>query len=362
MTQHELWDPTTEVHNAYEEEKYRNHERPTVITSPLSEERLIRMEVLSLEDRESSHDDYEDESEETRFWYTEDHIRTITDHSICFRESFLEHIKCGEENDEESDPLNWWESLKHLSNPARCDDHEDDRNDESDHEVHDISMTGSGNSEDIVQWHRDISDDDRPDRSREGARASISLLMMLTRSDFSVKFPYHIEEEDGSEELESWDLEEKYDSEREDDTEDGGTSNSPEDGFLSYLGRELLRRHTDEDSVISTHDEVDEDDIEERESACCREKVSEVGLELWNEFEHREGIEIGDRNRGTSRSYSRKIRSSIMVRVISSPSSRYSMMSVRSSMGVMRVNCPGFSGWDFLHSTESYDMRDIIWS
>ena len=104
--------------------------------------------------------------------------------------------------------------------------------------------------------------------------------MMLTRSDFSVKFPYHIEEEDGSEELESWDLEEKYDSEREDDTEDGGTSNSPEDGFLSYLGRELLRRHTDEDSVISTHDEVDEDDIEERESACCREKVSEVGLEL----------------------------------------------------------------------------------
>ena len=67
-------DRTEELESRNLEEKYRHHECATMIASPLSEERLISMEILGLEDRESSDDDDEDEGEEARFRYTENHI------------------------------------------------------------------------------------------------------------------------------------------------------------------------------------------------------------------------------------------------------------------------------------------------
>ncbi len=84
---------------------------------------------------------------------------------------------------------------------------------------------------------------------------------MFVRSDLSIKFPYNIEEEYSTEELESRDLHEKYDSEREEDAEYCGSCNSPKYSFFPHLGREIFRCHTDEDGIITTHHEVDEDDI-----------------------------------------------------------------------------------------------------
>ena len=288
MCRHEFGDPTTEVHHRDEEEKYRHHECATMIASPLSEERLISMEILGLEDRESSDDDDEDEGEEARFRYTENHIWSVTDHSIRLRESFLEHIKCREEDDEESYPLDARIFLEHLRDPTWCDDHEDDRNHETDHEVRDISMTRSSDGENIIEGHSDISDDDRFDSCWERTRVSTSLFVMFTRTDLTVELPYHIEEQDRTEELESRNLEEKYDSEGEDDTQNRRTCDSPEDCFFLELWREFLCCHPDEDRIVPTHDEIDEDDIEEGECSCCGEEVCEVALELWYKFEHRE--------------------------------------------------------------------------
>ena len=86
---------------------------------------------------------------------------------------------------------------------------------------------------------------------------------MLVGSDLSVELPYYIEEEYSSEELESRYLHEPDDSEWENDTENSGSSNSPEYRLFAISSSESLGRHTDEDSVVSTHHEIDHDDIQQ---------------------------------------------------------------------------------------------------
>jgi hypothetical protein len=101
--------------------------------------------------------------------------------------------------------------------------------------------------------------------------------MVLVRSDLSIELPYYIEEEDRTEELESWYLHEPDNSERKNDTEDCRTSNSPEYGFFAICSLEPLRCHTDQDSIVTAHDEVDHDDIEECECSCRGEEMSKIG-------------------------------------------------------------------------------------
>lgn len=221
------------------------------------------MEILGLEHSESTDNSDEEKCEEAGFWDPEHEVWS------GFRESFFEHLERGEEDDEESNPLDRWEFFEHFRDPAWGDDHEDDRDDESYHEIHDISMTRTCDGEDIIQRHGDIGDDDSLDRSTKCRRTATMFLMMLARTDLTIELPYDVEEEDSTEELESRYLEEEYDPQWEYDTENCSTCDSPEYCFSSEFWREFLCRHTDEDSIITAHDEVDEDDIEQRECSCC---------------------------------------------------------------------------------------------
>ena len=190
MCTHELRHSTSEAYESDEQEKNRHHEDSTVGSCPLCERWVIGTEILRLEDSETSDYDDEKEGEDTRLWYPEE---SIGRHS--FSESFLEHLERGEEDDEESYPLYARIFLQKSRDITRCDDHEDDRDDESDHEIYDISVTGSRDGEDIVQWHRDVGYDDSFDsRGKSRCAISMTLFMMFVSADLSIKFPDDIEE------------------------------------------------------------------------------------------------------------------------------------------------------------------------
>ena len=273
MSIHEFWYFPTEVHYKDEEEKYRDHKCTTMSPSPFTECWVVRLEVFLLEDSESTDESDKKQSEYTRLWYPTDHLW------CCLRESLLEHLECCEEDDEESYPLDAGIAFEKLRDIARSDNHENDGYDETDHEIYHVSMARSCYSQDIIEAHSDIGDDDRLYGSHECISSLGSLFMMFIRSYLTVELPYHIEEEECSEELEPWNLEEKYDSKWEYDTENCRSCHSPEYCPFPFYSLELLRRHTDEDSIISAHDEVDEDDIKQGECSCRSEEVSEVRRE-----------------------------------------------------------------------------------
>lgn len=88
-------------------------------------------------------------------------------------------------------------------------------------------MTCSSYCKNIVETHSDISNDDRLYGCPECCPSFFSFFYMFVSSDFPVELPYYVEEEDGSEELETRDLHEPDNSEGENNTENSGTSHSP---------------------------------------------------------------------------------------------------------------------------------------
>ncbi len=147
-------------------------------------------------------------------------------------------------------------------------------------------MTCSCYGEDIVEWHGYISDDDRLDSCPKCCSSFFSFFMMLVRSDLSVELPYHIEEEDGTEELESRYLHEPDNPERKYNTQNRSTSHSPKYRFFSFCSLEFLRCHPDQDSIVTAHHEVDHDDVEECKCSCRGEEMSKVRSKG---FKHRRG-------------------------------------------------------------------------
>lgn len=275
---HEVRYLSTEVGHEDEEHEYRHHEHTTVGASPVSKCWVIWTEILGLQHCESSDNDDQEQCEYTRLGHTE--YCWLCD----FCEALLEHLECREEDDKKSNPLDRWILLEELGNIPRCDHHEDDRDDETDSEIDYIPVARPCDSEDIIQWHGDIGDDDRLDCFREACSALATLFVMLVRADLAVELPYHVEEEYCSEELEAWDPHEENHTEREYDTQHCRTRYSPKYSFFTHLWWQILGRHTDEDGVISTHDEVDEDDIEQSEGTCRGKKMSKVSRER---IEHR---------------------------------------------------------------------------
>ena len=116
---------------------------------------------------------------------------------------------------------------------------------------------------------------------------------MLVRAYLAVELPYHVEEEDGTKELEPRNLEEKYYSEWEYNTQYCCAGHSPEYSLFTHLWWQILGCHTDEDRIVSTHDEVDEDDIEQSEGTCRGKKMHEVWLKGHDEFWHSKGVMYG---------------------------------------------------------------------
>ena len=257
MTVHKSSDLTSEIHYRNEEEEYRYHEDASMPARPLGECWIIRSEILCLKPCKTSDDSDKDHEKDRWFWNSEYHWFRH------FRKSFFEHFERGKEDDEKSEPLDGWIFFKLLCDKIRSDDHKDNRNHESDHEIDDIPMTRSGNREDIIEGHSDISNNNSFDGCRKSCSSSSSLVMCFVSSDFSIELPYDIEEEDCTEEFETWNLEEKYDSERKNYSQYGGTCHSPEYCLLFESWWKIFRCHTDEDRIVSTHDEVDEDDRRE---------------------------------------------------------------------------------------------------
>ncbi len=287
MSGHEFCDSTTKVHDQDEEQKYRHHQSTSMITSPLSKFWVCCLQILGLKNGKSRYDDDEKECKNTWFRDSEDLISTAGDHHIRLRESFLEHIEGREEDDEETNPLDRWIAIEKFCYITRCYHHQDDWDDESDNEIGNVSMTRTGDSEDIIETHGYICENNRLDGSPEILCPRGSLFMMFTCSYLTVEFPYDIEEEECTEEFEAWNLEEVYDSQGEYNTEYRCSCDSPEDGFFSEFRCELLCCHPDKDRIVPTHDEIDEDDVQESKSTCRGEEMSKITLKWSNEFEHR---------------------------------------------------------------------------
>lgn len=100
MCTHKISDLASEIHNENEKKEYTDHECLAVGTCPIREYRVICSEIFRLEYSESSHHEYEEHRENTRFRYAIDHIDRDG-----FAESLLEHIQCREEDDKKPNPL-----------------------------------------------------------------------------------------------------------------------------------------------------------------------------------------------------------------------------------------------------------------
>lgn len=262
MRIHKFGDFPSEIRHEDEKEENNNHEWLSISLRPFSKDRIIWLEIFGLEESKSANNKDKKEGKNTRFRHTENNW-------FChFGESFFEHLKCCEEDYKKSEPLDGRVFLKHLGNPSWGNDHENNGDNKSYAEVHHISMTCSCDREDIIEGHSNISDNYRLDGCREGISFFSSFFMVFVSTDFTIKLPYDIEEEDSTEEFESWNLHEPYRPKWEDDSENGCSCYSPEYCFGSFSSLEFFGCHTDEDSIISTHHEVYEDDIEEREESC----------------------------------------------------------------------------------------------
>lgn len=273
MRTHEFSDFSTEIGHENQKDKNSYHKRFSIRLCPICECWVIWSKVFRLEKSESTHDNDKKEGKYAGFWDSQNHRFSN------FRESFFEHFERSEEDNKKSKPLNGWEFFEHFCDPAWGYDHENNRNNQSNPEVHDISMACSSDREDIVERHSHISNDDSLDGGSEGICFFSSLFVMFVSANLTIELPYDIEKQEGSEEFESWNLHEPDGSEGEKYSKNRRTCNSPENRFLAFRSLKFFRCHADEDRIVSTHDEVDEDDIEQREESRGSKKMSKIGRE-----------------------------------------------------------------------------------
>lgn len=282
MARHKCMNLWTKIHNENQKEKYWYHQSPSMWLSPLSEGGMIWTEILRLKDCKSSNHCDEDKCKYRR-------LRNSQYRRFChFYKSLFEHIECRKENDKEPNPLDAWIFSEEIGDPVRCDNHEDDWDDETNHEIDNISMTCSCNCQDVIQWHHDICDDNHLQCfEKVVCTSSMTFIMMFTGTYFTIKLPDNVEKQERSEKFKPRNLEEKDNTKGECDTENSSSNHSPKYCFTTKLGRELLGCHTDEDSIISTHHDIDENDIEKRKESGTRCESGEIGRKG---FEHSECV------------------------------------------------------------------------
>lgn len=271
MVVHEWSNFSSKIDHQNQKHEYGYHENSSMRLCPFSKSWVIWCEIFCLQKCKSSYQGDKKEREDAWLWNSEYE-------RLCnFRKSFFKHLKCGKEDDKKSYPLDRWVFFELSCDPTRSYYHEDDRYHESYHEIDYITMTCSGNREDVIEWHRDIRDDDGLDSSfKGGSRLSSSMFGMFTRAYLTIKFPYHIEKEDGTEKFETRNFQEKDNAKGKNDTKDSGSCDSPKNRFFSHCWRQIFCCHAYEDSIISAHDEIYEDDIEEGKCSGRCEKMSKI--------------------------------------------------------------------------------------
>lgn len=267
---HECRNLGSKVDREDKKHKYRDHESTTMCLCPFCKGWPIWSQISSLKEGKSTN--YEDEKECKYRWFWDTKYRWFDD----LWESFFKHIECREEDDKETHPLNTWIFDEESSNPVGSHDHEYDGYDQTDDEIHNISMTGTSNSEYIIQWHDNISNNNHLERFEKIVRVSSMLFVMFSCSYFTIEFPYYIEKEYRTKEFEPRDFEEEYDSKWERDTKDGSTNHSPENSFAAKLRGEFFGGHSDKNRIVSTHHNIDKDDIEEGKESSTGWECQEV--------------------------------------------------------------------------------------
>lgn len=272
---HKFCDFPTEVGHKNQKDKYCYHERFSIRLRPIRECRMIWAKVFCLEKSKSTNDSDKKKSKNTGFWDSKNH-------RFCdFWESFFEHFERCEEDNEETEPLNRRIFFEQFCDSIRGKYHKNNRNNKSDCKVDDIPVACSGNGEDIVERHGNISDDDGLDGSTESICFFSSFFLMFMSTNLAIELPYNIEKKHRTEEFESWNLHEPDGTKRKNNSKDCCTSNSPKDCLFAFRSLEFLRGHSDKDSIVSAHDEIDEDDVQESKKSCGCKKMSKVRREAW---------------------------------------------------------------------------------
>ncbi len=259
---HKFCDFSSKVYHEDKENKYRYHKSSSIFLCPVSKCRVVTPEKFCLKYSKSSN--YDDEKECKNTWFRNPEYCWFYD----FCKALFEHIECSKEDDKESKPLNRGIFFEHICYPSWCNDHENNRKYQTYHEVYHISMTCSRNSEDIIEGHSYISDDDSLDCCRERICFFSMFIMVFVSANFSIKFPYNIEEKYRSEEFESRNFHEPNSTKRENNSQNSRSCNSPKYCLFSCSSREFLCCHAYENGIVTAHNEIDEYNIEKCKNTC----------------------------------------------------------------------------------------------
>lgn len=202
---------------------------------------------------------------------------------IKFMGSREYHLHRNKEDNEESHPLDLWVFIQVLGNQIRGKCHEDYGEHEPDSKCCDILMSRSGNCEDIIETHGEIRYDNRPYSCHKPCLFGIDMMFFtIWHTEFSIEFPHDIEKEDSSCELYSHKREEKYRKKCENNTENGCQGDSEENSFFSLCPLEFPGRHPDQNRIVPTHHDIDEDDIQKCQCTMSRKEVQKLREEKFH--------------------------------------------------------------------------------
>lgn len=261
MTIHKVCDISTKVNDSNKEKEDCYHKWSPIFFCPISKYGVIRMKVFCLKNRKWTNNENEKERKYAWFRNSSDHIRR------CFCKSFFQHLKSCKEDNEESEPLNRWIFFQHSSDPSRGKYHKDNREYESNSEIYVISVRRSSNRKNVIERHGNIGNHNHLNSTPEIISPIVSIFCMFLCTNFSIELPYNIEKKDSTEELKSRNLQEEYDSKRKEDTKNSSTSYSPEYCFFTSCSFEFFCCHPNKNSIITTHNEIDENDIKKRKES-----------------------------------------------------------------------------------------------
>ena len=99
------------------------------------------------------------------------------------------------------------------------------------------------------------------------------MMFFCADTEFLVEFEDNIGKEESTEEYESFDCKELKSNDRKKNTQDSRSCNTKKNCFFLVFLCELLRRKTDEYSIVCTHDDINHDDIYEHGKSCRSKEI-----------------------------------------------------------------------------------------
>src|SRR5262249_3159318 len=213
-----------------------------------------------------------------------------------FVRSPIDHLECDVENHSQagiSDPAM---ILQQASNEARRDAHQPDRQCKTEYQNDRMLPRGTCDSENIVERHRHVSDDDLPGSLGERFAGDMcgnrsvgidiiacqclgGLLLLLNRcAELSPHLPAYPEEEKAPGEQKPNEPEKLCGYPCEYNAQCRRDANANEDRLRALLVRQTSRSQANDDGVIARQNQVDHDDLEERcNGVACQQSSHAAG-------------------------------------------------------------------------------------